>query len=118
MMDLALMLVTLVFAGEGTTALTAVIAAPEELGLVVNVILVALKVTEPLERRISTARVETEVLVVAHLPGRRKVCVLMRMPRPSLCLDRLLFGLGNSYLHLKEPLYGRQGFCRLIFHSL
>lgn len=43
------MLVALVLAGEGTTTPTAVIAAPEELGLGVNVVLVTLKVSEPLE---------------------------------------------------------------------
>lgn len=83
MMDLALMLVALVLAGEGTSAPTAVIAAPEELGLGVNVVLVALKISEPLERRIATTSVKTEIVVVTHFPGCSRLCFSRTVTQPK-----------------------------------
>lgn len=69
-MNPALMLVALVLAREGPAAVTIVRTAPEEFGLQVDVVLVTLEISEPLEGRVAAAVLEAEVLVVAHLPCR------------------------------------------------
>lgn len=86
-MNPALMLVALVLAWEGSATVAVVGAAPERLGLRMDVVLVTFEIAEPLEGRVAAAGVEAEVLVVAHFPGRSRLWIR--------CID-LLHELGNK----------------------